>query len=127
MCRSQSSIKLRSSAVKDSFMTLIIPPLGGRGGCPTSPQFYNEFKNSRSCCISDLERDRNAPTDVVASPLCLRNASVSISDWPSCISRLCVRNPHNGGVRILFAVDGPPFWTIPSPVPTSCRRKSLNG
>jgi len=29
--------------------------------------------------------------------------------------------------RILLRDDGPPFCTIPSPVPTLCSRKSLNG
>jgi len=32
---------------------------------------------------------------------------------------------HSGGVASLFAVDGPPFCTMPSPLPTSCSRKSL--
>src|SRR5439155_10431943 len=41
--------------------------------------------------------------------------------------RSCVRTPHNGCVRSLFRVDCPPFCTMPSPVPMSCRRKSLYG
>jgi hypothetical protein len=28
-----------------------------------------------------------------------------------------VRSPHNGGVRSLFLVEEPPFWTIPSRFP----------
>ena len=27
----------------------------------------------------------------------------------------------------MFLVPAPPFWTMPSPVPMSCNRKSLNG
>ena len=34
---------------------------------------------------------------------------------------------HNAGVRTWFRVEAPPFCTIPSPVPTSCSMKSLNG
>ena len=41
--------------------------------------------------------------------------------------RLCVRTPQSGCVRSLLAVDWPPFWTMPSPLPTSCSRKSPYG
>ena len=33
----------------------------------------------------------------------------------------------SGAVRTLLRVEAPPFWTIPSPVPMSCNRKSPNG
>lgn len=54
-------------------------------------------------------------------------ASWKLSDFPSCISREWVRTPQSGGVRSFCAVSWPPFWTMPSPVPRWCNRKSLNG
>src|SRR6516165_10729374 len=39
--------------------------------------------------------------------------------------RMC--SPQSGAVRSLFAVSGGPPCTMPSPVPTLCRRKSPNG
>src|SRR5438445_770860 len=46
---------------------------------------------------------------------------------PSCMWRSCVRTPHSGCVRSRLRVAGPPFWTMPSPVPMSWSRKSLYG
>ena len=63
----------------------------------------------------------------VAWPAWRRIASLRVRLSPSCINRSRVRMPHSGGVRTLLRVPGPPFWTMPSPVPTSCSRKSLNG
>ena len=54
-------------------------------------------------------------------------ASLKVNDSPSCINSGRVRTPHSGAVRTMFLVPAPPFWTIPSPVPMSCNRKSLNG
>src|SRR5690349_15517481 len=39
---------------------------------------------------------------------------------------VCAQAPKRG-VRNLFRVVPPPFCTMPSPVPTLCSRKSLNG
>ena len=64
---------------------------------------------------------------VLACPACRRIASSRVNERPSCIRRLRVRSPHRGAVRIWFAVDAYSAvgWIgIPSPVPTSCSRKS---
>ena len=54
-------------------------------------------------------------------------ASLRVMLRPSCIRRDRVRSPQSGAVRTLLRVDCPPFWTMPSPVPTLCSRKSPNG
>src|SRR5207302_9874008 len=54
-------------------------------------------------------------------------ASLREVENPSCIGRSRVRRPQSGAVRNCLAVSGGPFCTIPSPVPTSCSRKSPYG
>jgi hypothetical protein len=43
------------------------------------------------------------------------------------MKRAFVRKPQSGAVLNLFAVSCGPTWTIPSPVPMSCNKKSLKG
>ena len=43
------------------------------------------------------------------------------------MNRPRARRPQSGTVRSMFRVPWPPFCTMPSPVPMSCSRKSLNG
>src|SRR3989442_10621055 len=54
-------------------------------------------------------------------------ASAKLSSRPLFIISTRVRTPHSGGVRTMFLVASPPFWTMPSPLPISCSMKSLNG
>ena len=74
----------------------------------------------------------------VACPAWRRMTSMKVKDCaplfvggleepPSCMNLSRVLNPHSGAVRILFLVSSPLVSTIPSPVPMSCSRKSLNG
>jgi hypothetical protein len=68
---------------------------------------------------------------VASPPWRLMAASVP-GESPSCIRPRRKRRPHSGTVRNLFAVDwsrysGLAAWGMPSPVPTSCSRKSLYG
>src|ERR1051325_5415980 len=46
---------------------------------------------------------------------------------PSCINLSCVLKPQSGAVRTLFLVNSPLVSTMPSPVPMSWSKKSLNG
>src|SRR5215510_13563293 len=87
----------------------------------------SEERNARSCRFSVSDKRTKVSRTSPASPPWREMASMKVVEFPSCINRLRVRTPHNGAVRILFRVAGPPFWTIPSPVPISWIKKSTNG
>src|SRR5215472_1058642 len=88
---------------------------------------YRDCRNVISWFFWLVVRARYLLITPVASPPCRRIASFLVNESRSCISRSLVRPPQRGDVRILLAVAGPPFCTIPSPVPTLCNRKSLYG
>ena len=49
------------------------------------------------------------------------------NDFRSSMKRAFVRKPQSGTVLSLLAVSCSPTWTMPSPVPMSCNKKSLKG
>ena len=109
-----------------------------RGGPCDPPRRATETSYGRLRLERQQERDH--PVLVAAAQLVervpraprpgcrgARSRSAGRSVRLSCMNRPRARRPHSGAVRILFRVEAPPFWTMPSPVPTSCSRKSLNG
>src|SRR5690348_3869177 len=84
-----------------------------------------ESRNVSSSLRSRAVRARKLLITNEASPRWRRIAPSRVAERRSCISRLLVRSPQSGAVRSLLEVFWGPFWTIPSPVPTSCSRKSL--
>src|SRR5262249_15413698 len=91
-------------------------------------RLYSEFRNAmRSAFWASDKALKKFLENVPPTPAWRWIASLKVNDNPSCINSGRVRTPQSGGVRIMFLVPWPPFWTIPSPVPMSCNRKSLNG
>src|SRR5262245_36775366 len=89
---------------------------------------HSEFKNAmRSDLWAALSALKLFLTNVPPTPAWRWIASLKVSDSPSCINSGRARTPQSGGVLTMFLVPAPAFWTIPSPVPMSCSRKSLNG
>src|SRR6516165_951791 len=89
---------------------------------------YSDFKNtSTCCCCAGVSSSRKFSITSRASPRCRLIASVTDSDFISCMNRVFVSSPHSGAVRSLLMVSAGPPCTIPSPVPTSCSRKSPYG
>src|SRR5215510_13098021 len=91
-------------------------------------RLHSEFKNAMRSAFWELDkRLKKFLEKVPPVPAWRWIALLKVSDNPSCINSGRVRTPHSGGVRNMFLVPWPPFWTIRSPVPMSCSRKSLNG
>src|SRR5262245_14643877 len=89
---------------------------------------HSDLKNAMRSALWALDKAlKKFLEKVPPTPAWRWMALLNVSDNPSCINSGRVRTPQSGGVRTMFLVPAPPFWTIPSPVPMSCSRKSLNG
>src|SRR6516162_9098697 len=88
---------------------------------------YSDSRNVNSCCFSAGLNSRNRLETCRASPRWRSMAFCKVSDPRSCMKRGLMRRPHNAAVRSLSAVSCGGVCTMPSPVPMSCSRKSLNG
>src|SRR5438034_1389183 len=134
--QSQPTIKVRRLLSRSAKQ----PPSESEGSSDAGPYDHSELRNVINALLSSGGSEMYFVITPDASPACLRIASFKVNDCapllgtvgrlevlPSCIRRLRVRTPHNGAVRTLLAVSGGPFWRIPSPVPTSCSKKSPNG
>lgn len=88
---------------------------------------YNELRNTNISCFSRSVSSRNRRDTCSASPLCRSMAFSSVKERRSCMYRGLMRRPQSAAVRNLSAVSCGGFCTIPSPVPTSCSKKSLKG
>ena len=102
----------------------------GASGAGTDPAPVRDNSESRNASTSACDEADSALNALAAAwPWFLWRliASVRVTLAPSCSRRLRARRPHSAGVRTWLRVPWPPFWTMPSPVPTSWSRKSLNG
>ena len=93
--------------------------------CILQTMCQSDLKNATSTFFSSSDNLSYAVRLLAASATCSSIASCSVEALPSCRKRARSRTPHQGGVRISSGRALP--WAMPSPVPTSCRRKSLYG
>ena len=96
-------------------------------GLVISDWFHSVFKKVMSAALSSGLNSLKCLAGSRASPSCREIAFSRDRDPKSCMKRAFVRNPQRGAVLSLLAVSCGPTWTIPSPVPMSCNKKSLKG
>src|SRR6185503_7025661 len=88
---------------------------------------YSELRNARTSARFAADSALKVLRAAVAWPPWRVTAAATVGEAPSCIRWVRVRRPHRHAVRIWLRVAAPPFWTMPSPVPTLWSRKSQNG